>query len=552
MSKLKFLGCLSLLVLIGCGGGNGSTPDVTDPEPTPDVTEPETTPDDTDPESTPDDTDSEGTPDETEPETEEQPTTPENTEPTANAGAEATVMGGTVVPLDGSASSDEDGDELTYNWSVDAAAIAYFVDEDGTPLETLESAKGKLLIPASEAGKDVVVSLEVSDGTETATDTVTYSVETCTEKQGYVFTDCVDPIWQSPMAWDVNFLEVSENFGYYGGDTDNHVRWDVIDADGDDRGRYFDITFNKENWRGSFRIVPAGRVLDADTSMDFSAYEDGNLVFDLRVVEPMDADIYVTAECIYPCEATPLQVLSATDGSWSTISIPLTEFSGMDWSKTSIPISIYPDYEAQADVRFQVDNIRFDSASCVEEENVIFDECLGPDWYTMAAVDSDTTNGLGEVYEYRSGSTNNHIQWSEEFSGSAERGNVLAVQFTDDAIDGHFYVRTESTETSNDMSDYVNGTLAFDINVQDYGASTEGIVVRVDTWWDGETSHEIPLPELETGEWTTIEIPVSDLLVGGGLDISKIHVGFSIWPAGNERGHQEGVEFLLDNVRWEM
>ncbi len=96
-----------------------------------------------------------------------------------------------------------------------------------------------------------------------------------------------------------------------------------------------------------------------------------------------------------------------------------------------------------------------------------------------------------------------------------------------------------------------NGALVFDIKVQDYGFSTDGIVVRVDTWWEGETSDEIPLPETVAGEWTTVEIPVSDLLVGGGLDLSKVHVGFSIWPAGHQVGDQDGVKFLLDNIRWE-
>lgn len=504
MTHLNLWGGLSLLMLVGCGGSD-STP--------------------------------------------EQEPAPENTALSASAGAAAAVMGGTVVPLDGSESFDEEGDELTYAWTLDAATTAYFIDENGAPAETLEAATGRLLIPASQAGEDITVSLEVSDGKETASDSVTYSVEPCTERAGYVFTGCIDPIWQGPMAWDVNFLDVSESFGYYGGDTDNHVQWSVVEVEENSRGRVFDVTFNKENWNGSFRIVPAGRVLEADRSVDLSSYEGGNLVFDLRVVEPTDADIYVEAECIHPCKAMPRQILPATDGSWSTISIPLADFEGMDWSKTSIPLSIYPEWGAQTDVRFQVDNIRFESASCVEEENVIFDECLGPKWYTLAAVDNDTLSD--ERGEITSGNTDNHIQWRREFSGTPERGDILAVQFTSDAIDGHFYIRTESRDTANDMSAYINGALVFDINVQDYGASTEGIVVRVDTWWDGETSDEILLPEVPIGEWTTIEIPVLDLLVGGGLELSEVHVGFSLWPLGNERGHQEGVDILLDNIRWE-
>lgn len=39
--------------------------------------------------------------------------------------------------------------------------------------------------------------------------------------------------------------------------------------------------------------------------------------------------------------------------------------------------------------------------------------------------------------------------------------------------------------------------------------------------------------------------------MGDGLDIEQVHVGFSIWPAGDQPGDQEGVELLLDNIRWE-
>src|SRR5690606_12450173 len=136
--------------------------------------------------------------------------------------------------------------------------------------------------------------LEVSDGSETASDNVTYSVEPCLQRHGYVFTECIDPTWQGPMGWDVNFLDATDNFGYYGNNTMNHVRWDLVESDENSRGRILDITFNKENWNGSFRILPAGAALQPNTSVDFSSYESGNLIFDLRVVEPSDTNIYIT------------------------------------------------------------------------------------------------------------------------------------------------------------------------------------------------------------------------------------------------------------------
>ncbi len=49
--------------------------------------------------------------------TEQPPVTPTNNAPTANAGIDQSVATGSTVSLDGSASSDSDGDSINYNWS---------------------------------------------------------------------------------------------------------------------------------------------------------------------------------------------------------------------------------------------------------------------------------------------------------------------------------------------------------------------------------------------------------------------------------------------------
>lgn len=80
-------------------------------------------------------------------------TTPENDPPTADAGADQTVEVGTEVTLDGSGSSDPDGDALTYRWT-----------QTNRPTVTLSDTRG--VIPTftpTEAGT-CVFSLVVSDG----------------------------------------------------------------------------------------------------------------------------------------------------------------------------------------------------------------------------------------------------------------------------------------------------------------------------------------------------------------------------------------------------
>ena len=45
----------------------------------------------------------------------------DNTAPVADAGTDRTVTVGKTVQLDGSKSSDEDGDTLTYSWTITSA-----------------------------------------------------------------------------------------------------------------------------------------------------------------------------------------------------------------------------------------------------------------------------------------------------------------------------------------------------------------------------------------------------------------------------------------------
>jgi hypothetical protein len=90
-----------------------------------------------------------------------------NRPPVAHAGndqlnVECTSPAGAVVMLNGTASSDPDGDTLTYSWS--APGIVFNNPVSPTPTATFPG------------GPPVVVTLTVSDGLETDTDTVTVRV----------------------------------------------------------------------------------------------------------------------------------------------------------------------------------------------------------------------------------------------------------------------------------------------------------------------------------------------------------------------------------------
>ncbi len=89
--------------------------------------------------------------------------------PTARAGPDQVIVEGDVLILDGSASTDPDGDTLTYSWRI----ISPFVFDLGTGVQVSGQAA-----PTDEFGQDYVVELTVDDHAEgTSTDTLIIRVE---------------------------------------------------------------------------------------------------------------------------------------------------------------------------------------------------------------------------------------------------------------------------------------------------------------------------------------------------------------------------------------
>lgn len=91
------------------------------------------------------------------------PPQPTNHAPVANAGADQNILFGASVTLDGQASSDADGDALTYSWAVSAP--------DGSPVTLNTATPARPSFTASQVGT-YVATLTVSDGkTSSASDT---------------------------------------------------------------------------------------------------------------------------------------------------------------------------------------------------------------------------------------------------------------------------------------------------------------------------------------------------------------------------------------------
>ena len=118
------------------------------------------------------------------------PTAPNNP-PIAKAGLDSTVFTGSATTLDGSGSSDPEGDTLTYNWSFIAQP-----QDSKAPIYDSTSPKATIIPDVDGTYK---IRLAVSDGTANSTDTIKlvslgkdYKIVIATDKENYTSGDTVN------------------------------------------------------------------------------------------------------------------------------------------------------------------------------------------------------------------------------------------------------------------------------------------------------------------------------------------------------------------------
>lgn len=88
----------------------------------------------------------------------ENPENKENTKPVANAGDDKTVKVGQIIKLDGSKSSDEDGDKLSYIWEI--------ISKPNSSVESLSSNTLAMPVLKPDVIGEYKITLIVNDGTD--------------------------------------------------------------------------------------------------------------------------------------------------------------------------------------------------------------------------------------------------------------------------------------------------------------------------------------------------------------------------------------------------
>jgi hypothetical protein len=131
----------------------------------------------------------------------------ENRAPTANAGPDQDVDESATVNLDGSASSDLDGDALTFSWRQTAGtAVTLSAAAVSTPSFTAPDV-------ASGSPETLTFELTVSDGSATDSDSVSITVSEVQDKvtvAGRVFYEFVPPIVSGTRCTGLNFAATEE------------------------------------------------------------------------------------------------------------------------------------------------------------------------------------------------------------------------------------------------------------------------------------------------------------------------------------------------------
>lgn len=139
-------------------------------------------------------------------------------------------------------------------------------------------------------------------------------------------------------------------------DDPGQVITQALVADPDSSDNVLEITFSNDNFGTMF--------IQAEDAQDLNEFSAGELVFDLKVVDPAQnsGGFLVKADCIFPCTSKEIPVAMPDDDSWTTVRVPISELTqgtGFRFATVNVPFSFWPIDGEQENVTFRLDNIRW-------------------------------------------------------------------------------------------------------------------------------------------------------------------------------------------------
>ncbi|MES2822010.1 MAG: hypothetical protein V4732_00310 [Pseudomonadota bacterium] len=174
----------------------------------------------------------------------------------------------------------------------------------------------------------------------------------------------------------------------------------------------------------------------------------------------------------------------------------------------------------------------------------IFIDQLDPVWNELIGWEVMKDNSISA--EYSDGTQAALVHWAIVPSLDQGHNNVIDVQFTDNTDYNGLIRITTMSRNDVDMSEFSTGKLVFDIKLVNPGNFSPSLSLTVECEYPC-SSRPLTLAIPSMNQWVTQEIAITDL-ISSGLDTSKVNRVFQIAPYWN---NQMGVNFQLDNIRWE-
>lgn len=286
-----------------------------------------------------------------------------------------------------------------------------------------------------------------------------------------------------------------------------------------------------------------------DAPQNLSDYADGQVEFDLKIIEEPDgiSGWSMKIDCGWPCGTGDVDLASNNDGVipevgvWQTYQFNIADLlalngnDGLTMDNITAPLVIVPQpwSNEQVGVKLQLDNIRYISASATEHSSV-----------ENKVIFTDTIEG------WSAGQTDRVTQ--EIVDGGGDFGNVIQ----------HTYFGGETVsefifDTPEDLSDYENGTLSFDMKVVEQPAGVTSWSMKIDCGWPCGTG-DVAMNESDegatptVGEWQRYTFKIADLLTknpDNPLALNYVTAPLVVVPQ-PWSSEQIGVVVQFDNIQY--
>ncbi|WP_347330722.1 glycoside hydrolase family 16 protein [Marinimicrobium locisalis] len=313
-------------------------------------------------------------------------------------------------------------------------------------------------------------------------------------------------------------------------------------------------------WSVQFNASPGNVFLSTASMAGEPAAEDGfqfqnmqtygELRFDLLVeaIEP-ETELLVKVDSGWPNVSFTSIDIPET-GEWATITVPMAALENNDVEPGQVDFgSVINPFVIEAKggtAEVQLNNIEVRCMSPCGIEPVP----AGVSTVLDSSFDVYVDGEPGVNWDFGVGTWDNgtgHVSVSDV--EDPDRGTVLQVDFSESSNNGLAFVQSTGAKDASAFA--ADGHLEFDIKVLSYGSNTSGLVVKAESGPGEGTGDLLIQPEPPVGEWTTVSIPIADMLNHSGtnpaFDLSAFNTPFVFFPAWEDQG---GVEVQLDNIRW--